>query len=98
MNIAGIIEYLYPLADNLVNFELQDKGDDNGITISKWTLVDEEPTIAYLESKEADYLADVAAKAAARKARKIAIATKLGVSTTEEFQALDELLKDKNLD
>lgn len=58
MNIALVIQHLYPTAKPLVDFWVRDDSDGNGPYIAAWNLPDPQPTQAELEAAWAAYEAN----------------------------------------
>lgn len=102
MNISNALKYLYPNADPLCDWIVQDDG--NGAYIAAWHLLDPQPTLAQLQAASDAYDAAQAqadAEAAALRAQVINMAqstvgTLITALTANQVRALVAVLLHKN--
>jgi hypothetical protein len=56
MNIALAIQHIYPHADSLIDFKVQDDGDGKGQYIAEWNMAEPKPDGNQLKTAWIDYL------------------------------------------
>ncbi|ULO09680.1 hypothetical protein H1230_13420 [Paenibacillus sp. 19GGS1-52] len=62
MNIAQVIMHLYPTANQMIDFMVQDNSDGNGPFIAFWNLPEPQPTETELQAAWEAYLEEQANK------------------------------------